>query len=279
MTEIDKYLEIHLGQHLPFHEFKAVLEYAVLPPGKLFRPRLVHAMANDLKVHGNDHALLGSFVEIHHAYTLVHDDLPSMDDDDIRRGKAATHKKFNEWKAILAGDALLNLSFGLLHQISPNKLPWLLKFASWTTGPKGLILGQVMDMGHESQQSLQQLLQMHRLKTSRLIQLSLVGSYYLSKGLNLTSYKDIMKLGNAMGLAFQLLDDLKEVALDEVNEHEKEVNPYFHYGEDEVLKLIRKQNQTIKHICGKYSFESVYGMYEAYWEKSCQIISKKIQIQ
>lgn len=271
-------LKQSLGKHLPGHSYNEVLEYVLFPPGKLFRPKLVHAMATDLGDITKDHRLLASLVEIHHAYTLVHDDLPSMDNDDFRRGRAATHKKFNEWKAILAGDALLNVSFGILSEISLSKLAWLLKFTSWTTGAKGLILGQVMDMGNESQSSLKSLLRMHELKTSRLIQLCIVGSFHLSRELTLRDYKSMMSLGSAMGITFQLLDDLKEVALDEVNEHEKEVNPYFHYGEDVVIKLINQYNDQIKLICECYQLKQLQSMFVDYMDKSKVVINKKINL-
>lgn len=271
-------LESAMQCHYPVHNYREVLEYILFPPGKLFRPSLVHAVAKDLGGSTKDHRLLASFVEIHHAYTLVHDDLPSMDNDDYRRGRPATHKKFNEWKAVLAGDSLLNVSFGILSQISPSKLPWLLKFTSWATGPKGLILGQVMDMGHESQNSLESLLKMHMLKTSRLIQTCIVGAYHLSKNLSTTEYKHMMQLGNSMGINFQLLDDLKEVALDEVNEHELDVNPYFHYGEKTVIELIHKHNQIIKNICELYKLTNIQSMFDQYLEKSRNIINKKIEL-
>ena len=276
--DIENDLLQHLQQNLPEHSFKEVLEYAVFPAGKLFRPHLVHSLANDLGEIQNDHRVLASFVEIHHAYTLVHDDLPCMDNDDIRRGKPSTHKKFGQWQAVLAGDALMSASYGLLAKIRTSKLNLLRKFNCWATGAKGLILGQVMDMGLESQQSLKRLLTMHQLKTSRLIQICLVGAYYISKGHTLQSYKDMMKLGLAMGISFQLLDDLKEVALDEVNQHEKEVSPYFLYGEQKMLELIYQQNEIINEICSRYKLENVRRMYSDYWDKSKTVISKKISI-
>ena len=108
--------------------FFDVLDWATLPAGKLFRPRLVLALAqdNDGEIDIN-HRHLAVAIELHHAYTLVHDDLPAMDNDLIRRGKASTHAQFGEWKAILAGDALLIQSFYELGQIKSDSLPELLK--------------------------------------------------------------------------------------------------------------------------------------------------------
>src|SRR5690606_35073769 len=118
-------------------ELFKILDYAVLPAGKLFRPKLVEAIALDLGPQiTQDHLHLATAVEIHHAYTLVHDDLPAMDDDQYRRGKLSTHAAFNEWKAILAGDALLIHSFNELNKIKNENHRFLLRFFSWATGAK-----------------------------------------------------------------------------------------------------------------------------------------------
>ena len=121
--EISQNLKLHLKQCIPNQLMKEVYEYCVLPPGKLFRPKLVYAIAKDLSEKTNlqitqNHKYLASFVEVHHAYTLVHDDLPCMDDDDFRRGKPSAHKAYGEWKALLAGDGLLNVSYELLSKLT-----------------------------------------------------------------------------------------------------------------------------------------------------------------
>lgn len=123
-----------------------IMDYAVLPAGKLFRPKLVEALSLDLSgTFTQDARHLGSAIELHHAYTLVHDDLPAMDNDLIRRGKPSTHAKFGEWKAILTGDALLISSFEELMKITHSELRSIHKLFSWSTGARGLILGQFLE--------------------------------------------------------------------------------------------------------------------------------------
>ena len=116
--EIENTLSYHLDLLLPHHKSREVYEYATLPGGKLFRPCLVWSILYDLdptlykksvQDKNSSHAKLASAVEFHHSYTLLHDDLPCMDDDTIRRGKACTHLVFGQWQALLAGDGLLNL--------------------------------------------------------------------------------------------------------------------------------------------------------------------------
>ncbi|OUR97001.1 hypothetical protein A9Q84_11745 [Halobacteriovorax marinus] len=233
-------IEIHLNSVLPKQQFKEVYLYGVLPPGKAFRPQLVSSIFAD---YNNSHDLdflnnpknevnyLSSAVELHHAYTLLHDDLPCMDDDDIRRGKPATHKAFSEWKALLAGDGLQTASFALLSKYSGKNLSIMLKFFSWALGPKGLIQGQFLDLSEEMTKSFESLILTHQLKTARLIQTSLLLGYWSSshaenrENIYETS-KTLFKLGHAIGIVFQLLDDLTELVDDELSSHESAVNPW-----------------------------------------------------
>jgi len=222
-------LATHLEQVIPQHDCSEIYGYSLFPAGKLFRPRLAYAMAMDLGLSESDFtpahpiSLLASSIEMHHVYTLIHDDLPCMDDDDIRRGRPSAHKQFNEWMAVLAGDGLLNASFQLLSRIDNPNLAKLLRFYSWATGAKGLILGQMMDLNQEAGQSLARLLEIHRLKTSRLIQVSLCGPAILLSGKFefIRSYR----LGDALGVLFQLIDDLSELG-EPLGEHEMAIHPW-----------------------------------------------------
>lgn len=234
----------HLQKCLPQHNFKDVIEYAVLPPGKLFRPKLVVGLANDLKSFTSNHKYLASSIEIHHAYTLVHDDLPAMDDDDFRRGKPSTHKKFNEAQAILVGDALLNFSYELLSNIEATYLPKVLKLYGETTGSRGLILGQVMDLD-ENEKSLEDIITTHSLKTSCLMQLALEGTNILSDS-KLPKEK-VMQLGFALGIVFQLLDDLSELG-DEISSHEQSINPFLKFNQSTVLNKLTEHISIINEI-------------------------------
>jgi len=250
---ISENLENLLNSTLPNHEISDVYRYAVLPPGKAFRPQLVWSTVkdfapvlfqNELKNPNSNFHYFSSFVEVHHAYTLVHDDLPCMDDDDIRRGKASTHKKFGEWKALLVGDGLLNASYRLLSKVDCELYRELLKFSSWCVGANGLIHGQVLDLSEEMTLNFENLVLTHQLKTARLMQVSLVGAYLI---LNKDQIQDsnryqmaktLFRLGHHIGVVFQLLDDLTELVDEEISEHEKAVNPWLRFREqcDEELK-------------------------------------------
>lgn len=270
INDIESFLTLHLKECLPQHKFKDVLEYAVLPAGKLFRPQLVMALAADLKESKEDHKYLASSIELHHAYTLIHDDLPAMDDDDIRRGRASTHKKFNEANAILAGDALLNYSYEILANIEAKYLPELLKLYGATTGPKGLILGQVMDL-EESLKDFDDIIKIHSLKTSCLIQLALQGSNILSD--SKIPRDDTMRLGYSLGVVFQLLDDLSELS-DDINEHEKEINPFLQSFQDDAICELSKSILDIKKIIQSHSLKNIDLVINSYLNKMKNKIEK-----
>lgn len=244
MNEIPSLLEKNLKHHLellkPTHElFHEVMKYAVLPAGKLFRPLLCASSFADKKGLDqtieelsnpmSDLSLCCSALEIHHAYTLVHDDLPCMDDDDMRRGRPSTHKKYGQWQAVLAGDALLHHSHTLLSKIRNKEIRKALGFFNWALGAKGLILGQVYDLGGEIHESFENLLVTHVNKTARLIQTSLyLGSWAAQPEIGYKETIKIMRFGEALGVSFQLLDDLSE-ATEKLSEHELKVNPFINF--------------------------------------------------
>lgn len=224
---LNKFLLQSLKKSVSNPDLLEVMDWAVLPAGKLFRPRLVLALAEDLGSINNNHYHLGCAVELHHAYTLVHDDLPAMDNDLIRRGKASTHAQFGEWKAILAGDALLIASFGELMRITHPRQTSVHKLFSWATGARGLILGQFLDLGAKGTASLEDVVRIHELKTARLIQVCTLGAYLLSeKKQSLRSTIEFLRLGREIGVSFQLLDDLGELVETSISSHELEINPF-----------------------------------------------------
>lgn len=242
-----------------------VMDYAVFPAGKLFRPKLVEALALDLnqKV-SQDHLHLASAIELHHAYTLVHDDLPSMDNDFIRRGKPATHAKFGEWKAILAGDALLIASFAELSNIKHQNFKKLHRIMGWTTGAKGLIEGQFLDLGADGKVPIKKIIRIHELKTARLIQLATLGSYYLTEVQNLRGTIEFMRLGREIGVSFQLLDDLSELSENEVSEHEKSINPFL-ISPIEALNELRLSHLRLTAITFKHRLSHIDQMLNDYY--------------
>jgi len=235
---LSKYLENSLKNSSYSEELNNILEYAVLPPGKLFRPKLVEALYKDLHGQDNNYVHLGTAIEFHHAYSLVHDDLPCMDNDLVRRGKPSTHAAFGEWKAVLTGDALLVKSFHELTKIYHSQCLDIFKLFSWATGAKGLICGQFLDLSSSGKNSLESTIRIHELKTARLIQVATVGSYLLySKDQNLRYLKMFLRLGREIGVSFQLLDDLSELSDHNYSDHEANINPFLTSNRDAFLAL------------------------------------------
>jgi geranylgeranyl pyrophosphate synthase len=241
-------------------ELLKVMDYAVFPAGKLFRPRLVEALAKDLSHNlSQDHLHLAAAIELHHAYTLVHDDLPSMDNDLMRRGKAATHAHFGEWKAILGGDALLIASFNELANITHKNFREINKLMTWSTGAKGLIEGQFRDLGADTD-----IIRIHELKTGRLIQLATLGSYLLTDSQNLKGKVEFLRLGREIGVSFQLLDDLSELAEENVSAHEKEINPFIN-STAKALNELRLSHARLIAITFKHRLTNVEKMLQDYF--------------
>lgn len=246
---IEKMLGHHLLKSLPHHKVSEVYFYASLPGGKFFRPNLVWSIFQDLNpkaftaLHtdmNSNHALLASAVELHHTYTLIHDDLPCMDNDLERRGKPCTHIAFGEWQALLAGDGLLNISYQLLSKIknSPRAFD-LFKFFSWALGPKGLIHGQVLDLSHEMTLDFKTLVRTHELKTARLIQVAILGSAVLAiDEKNTEKEKKLWKYSRLLGINFQLIDDLSELHTDVLSAHEQDVNPWIHFSKETLNETV-----------------------------------------
>jgi geranylgeranyl pyrophosphate synthase len=267
-NEITKNLQTNLTNISPNHNFTDVLKYSVFPTGKLFRPLLVYSLAKDHGEITNNHKRLAESIEIHHTYTLIHDDLPSMDDDDYRRGRESSHVKFSEWQAVLAGDALLNSSYELLSDISHSQFNQLFKTYTSYTGQRGLILGQVFDLGNETD-TLEKILHLHELKTARLIQLSLKGSAILSDSKFDLDIFD--KIGKCLGINFQLLDDLCELT-EPLNKHEVEINPFLKYETSTILNVIKKNHLEMTGLINDNGFKNLHEYVELY----LSIIKKKL---
>lgn len=262
-NEANTYLKKVLEQELPNHQFRDVLNYATFPAGKLFRSLLIYSFSKDKNCFNKDQALWAASIELHHTYTLIHDDLPAMDDDDIRRNRPSTHKKFNEWNAILAGDGLLAMSYGALAQMPPDKLPTLLELYHKCTGVSGLILGQVLDLAGEDK-SLEKLLTIHKLKTARLIQLAIQGSNILA-GLKIPD-PVCEKIGLDIGINFQLLDDLCELG-DELGEHELKINPFLHFDSSHLLDIIEENSQSLRTLLADNGLNNLRDYLNIYMEK------------
>ncbi|MGG2398639.1 polyprenyl synthetase family protein [Pseudomonas sp. SH1-B] len=196
------------------------MRYSVMNGGKRVRPLLVYAACEALEgeIERADGAACA--VELIHAYSLVHDDLPAMDDDDLRRGQPTTHKAFDEATAILAGDGLQSLAFEVLadRRRNPQDAEVRLQMLSalgTAAGPAGMVGGQAIDLGSVGLQLDQQALEvMHRHKTGALIEASvLLGALASGKADDL-SLKALLQYARAIGLAFQVQDDILDVESD-----------------------------------------------------------------
>jgi len=224
--DIEKYLSTQkkivdeaLDYYLPkAHEYPKVIHeamrYAVFPGGKRIRAILVLAAGE--AVDGNQKALLqaATAIELIHSYSLIHDDLPAIDDDDFRRGKLSCHKKFNEAMAILAGDALLTHAFYLLSKIknSPEKVIKVCQEISYAIGSYGMIGGQVVDIESEDSKNLDvpTVEYIHTHKTGALICVAVKVGGILGGGDKHQLYL-LTQYGKHIGLAFQIVDDLLDI--------------------------------------------------------------------
>lgn len=195
------------------------MRYAVLDGGKRLRPLLVLAASKAVGGHGPAALRAACSVELIHAYSLVHDDMPCMDNDVLRRGKPTVHVKFGESDALLAGDALQALAFELLVPEDTNQIPVamqaeLCRLLARAAGSEGMAGGQAIDLASVGKQlSRRQLQHMHRLKTGALLQASVCmgavcGSASSAVRLALGNF------GAVVGLAFQVVDDILDVVAD-----------------------------------------------------------------
>lgn len=283
---LEKMLSHHLAGNLPHHTIKDVYEYAVLPGGKLFRPHLVWSVFADLNPESfksaqeninSNHSKLSSAVEFHHTYTLLHDDLPAMDNDLTRRGKPCTHIAYGEWQALLAGDGLLNISYQLLAKINHPRSQDLFRFFSWALGPKGLIHGQVLDLSHEMTKSFANTLRTHELKTARLIQVAILGSALISMPeKNSRKEKALWRYSRLLGVNFQLIDDLSELAERELSEHEKDVNPWLHFSEASYTETL-KGLKTFETLSKELKLSTTNKIVSDYYGKMLSIIEPNLE--
>ena len=188
------------------------ISYALSNPGKRIRPTLVFLVGDFLGIETRRLESIAGAIELIHTYSLVHDDLPCMDDDDLRRGKPTLHKKFNESTAVLAGDALQTLAFNLiLDDINLNisEKHDLLSDLAKRIGPEGMVLGQNLDIEYEKKNpSFDEIMEMNRLKTGLLIEFSILSPFYLKGDLT----KDWYQLAKNIGVSFQLIDDMLDLS-------------------------------------------------------------------
>ncbi len=202
-----------------FSEITKAIHYSVMNGGKRLRPQLMLLMADALKVDVSNKTidLMAAAGELIHCYSLIHDDLPAMDDDDFRRGQLSCHKKFDEATAILAGDAIQPLSLEILTSIEDDNLSdstksKIINVFAKACGPKGMVEGQNLDIKSESKNlNEDELDRIHFLKTGKLIEACILSVCLLKKEIREEEIEKLIEFSEKFGLAFQIRDDILDV--------------------------------------------------------------------
>jgi len=209
---VDAFLSEWLDRRPLPADLREAIRYAVLGPGKRLRPILVVRCCEAVGAPAERALAPAAAIEMIHAFSLVHDDLPAMDDDDLRRGRATLHRHASEAMAILAGDALMGLAFELIYDLEPEDLTHR-ACRELILGCNNMIAGQVYDTLHPFEESVapeQRLQTIHRHKTGALIRAACrIGG--MCGGANDGQLRRITGFGEAIGLMFQVVDDLLDV--------------------------------------------------------------------
>ena len=214
LKKLSKRVNFYLNNYLSkFNnsELTIPMKYGLFPGGKKIRSKIIFDVGSIFNVNKKNLFILAASVEAIHAYSLIHDDLPCMDDDKLRRGKPSTHIKFGESTAILAGNSLLTTAFEILSDKNfkvENKIKSrLINFLSRCSGQTGIAGGQYLDLSYEKKKvSLQKILNMELKKTGKLFEFCCVAPLLLKK--NKKYLNAFSKIGKDVGLLFQIVDDL-----------------------------------------------------------------------
>lgn len=240
---------------------KEAAMYSLLAKGKRIRPII---MLTTLQSYGIDYKKyidVACAIEMIHTYSLIHDDLPSMDNDDLRRGRLTCHKAFDEATAILAGDALLTEAFGVVCRnafLTDNQKVQIVTLLSQAAGQSGMIYGQQQDLAFENKQAtLEELKDIHTYKTGCLFQAPLVMAGIIARP---TDLENLKKLGAMIGLLFQIQDDILDVIGDEATLGKK-TGSDLKQGKSTYVSLLglEKAQQEVE-TCYQETLALIYGM-------------------
>ena len=214
LKKLSKRVNFYLNNYLSkFNSSELIvpMKYGVFPGGKKIRSKIIFDIGKIFNVKNKDLLILAASVEAIHAYSLIHDDLPCMDDDKLRRGKPSAHIKFGESTAILAGNSLLTTAFEILSdknfKVEDKIKTRLINILSRCSGQTGIAGGQYLDLSYEKKKvSLQKILNMELKKTGKLFEFCCVAPLLIKKNKkNLISFS---RIGKDIGLLFQIIDDL-----------------------------------------------------------------------
>lgn len=254
---IENFLNECLQQSTIPHTLKEAMNYSLLAGGKRLRAILCISTAELFGLPAKTILPFAAGIEMIHTYSLIHDDLPAMDNDDFRRGKPSCHKAFNEATAILAGDALLSDAFtfmsSLATDISHHYILTALHEVAQAAGSSGMVGGQIMDISYTGTKNVtfEQLITLHKYKTGALFQASCTSGAILA-GANKNAITALKNYGTSLGMAFQITDDILNVTSDTVTLGKP-------VGSDQIM--------------GKTTYPSLLGL-----EKSKELASKEISL-
>jgi geranylgeranyl diphosphate synthase type II len=213
----DALREIFPGPEGPAADVISAMQYSLFAGGKRLRPILCMAGAEAVGGEGKDVLPVACAIELIHTYSLIHDDLPVMDDDDMRRGKPTNHKVFGEAVALLAGDGLLTKAFHVMtspdfvNRVRPNALLVVIGLIAQAAGYEGMVGGQVVDIESEGKEVDPHILEfIHTHKTGALISASVVSGAILAGAVE-DQVKALTSYGQSIGLAFQVSDDILDI--------------------------------------------------------------------
>ena len=239
-----KEVDLFLGKYIKRQKFTNLIypmKYGTLSGGKKIRSTIIFNVAKILKLKKKEIINICAAVECIHSYSLIHDDLPCMDNDILRRGKASTHIKFGESTAILAGNSLLTLAFELLtekkYNINSNKKIILVKKLAEFSGHTGIAGGQYLDLSYEKKRiSVSKIIEMQKKKTGKLFEFCFLAPAILA-GLKINKINSFGKIGEEVGLLFQIADDLLDLKGFKKNVG-KSVNKDKRKGKSTLIKLL-----------------------------------------
>ena len=260
---VDQFLKTYIKSNNIIDES---IVYALEAPGKRVRPTLLYLVSDALSLELDHTDAIAGALETIHTYSLVHDDLPCMDDDDLRRGQPSLHKKYNEATAVLAGDAMQSMAIEMLldnQYFTEKQNNKLAKILLKTIGSKGMILGQALDIEYESREANEsEILLMCELKTGVLIEFCFHAPLIIADATN----EKWERLGKIVGISFQLIDDLLD--LQETSENlgkksQKDIirnkkNYPISFGEEKTVELLDAYKAEANNLLQELNLDEHY---------------------
>ena len=260
---VDQFLKTYIKSNNIIDES---IVYALEAPGKRVGPTLLYLVSDALSLELDHTDAIAGALETIHTYSLVHDDLPCMDDDDLRRGQPSLHKKYNEATAVLAGDAMQSMAIEMLldnQHFTEKQNNLLAKMLLETIGSKGMILGQALDIEYESREANEsEILLMCELKTGVLIEFCFLAPLMIADATN----EKWERLGKIVGISFQLIDDLLD--LQETSENlgkksQKDIirnkkNYPISFGEEKTVELLDAYKAEANNLLQELNLDEHY---------------------